>query len=66
MIYFFLDIEVRRYIRNRNEGEGEGEGEGEREGEGEGLVFNANASSECRPFPPALPQHTQHNLNDTR
>ena len=24
-----------------------------------GLVFSANESNECRPFPPGLPQHTQ-------
>ena len=35
-------------------------------GGGEELVFNANAPSECCSFPPALPQHTQHNFNDPR
>ena len=34
------------YIRSRNGGGG-------------GLVFSSNESTESRPFPPALPQHTQ-------
>ena len=38
------------YIRNRNGGGGGGGG---------GLVFSSNESTESRPFPPALPQHTQ-------
>ena len=36
------------YIRSRNGGGGGG-----------GLVFSSNESNESRPFPPALPQHTQ-------
>ena len=37
------------YIRSRNGGGGGGGG----------LVFSSNESTESRPFPPALPQHTQ-------